>query len=285
MGAVQSKARGETFSQTKSRQRQIAADGDHRRPQLWTFVVTPTACRPNKEHGQGAGEAEDCDKGPGFVDGFHGGLPLDRRPDKRQGFRRHFSAGYVRKKLIHGQADRSCGRDISAGDRLSQLIANCWSPPIEHSVNEGETDGATEIAHQVEQPAGIGDRSGDRRPKAMRMGGRRHSMIATPRKDLRQDHLLEIGRAGLKGTERKTDGKQGKANARQNPRTQAALQEYGNGRHDELCRASDHHCFAYFKQVVNAHECKEHGHQIHRAVEPDTQNEAQRAAKREVRNL
>ena len=57
------------------------------------------------------------------------------------------------------------------------------------------------------------------------------------------------------------------------------LEDHGDGRHDELRRAGDHHDLADLHCIVIAHEGQEHGHQIDSAVEPDAEDEAEQAAK------
>jgi hypothetical protein len=152
---------------------------------------------------------------------------------------------------------------------------------IDNRVDQRDADGAAEIAHQVEQTAGVGDlrlrqraeRDSRRRQQAEHDGDAAH--------DLRPEHLLEVGGARLKRAEAKPDREQGETGGGEPARADPAFEDGGNRRGDELGQAGHQHDGADLERVVAAHEGEKHRHQIDRAEQADAEAKAQGAADRE----
>ena len=100
--------------------------------------------------------------------------------------------------------------------------------------------------------------------------------------DLRHQHLVEVGLAGLEGTPAEAQRKQRETAGHQQAAVDATFELDGDRRGQQLGEAGHQHDGADFQGPVLAHEAQEHRHQIDRAVEADAEGEAQQAADGEV---
>ena len=87
-----------------------------------------------------------------------------------------------RREVIELDADEARRIGTPGLHLLDQPVAQHRRAAIDHRVDQRDADGAAEVAHQVEQAAGVGHpRVRQHAPSASRVGGSRQNMIATPR--------------------------------------------------------------------------------------------------------
>ena len=93
------------------------------------------------------------------------------------------------------EADRLRRADISRQQANPKILGIDCAAAIQDRVDQRDADGAAEIPHQVEQPAGVGDFDFGQRAQgdARRRQQAEHDGDAAD--DLRPEHLVEIGRA------------------------------------------------------------------------------------------
>ena len=154
------------------------------------------------------------------------------------------------------EADRLCGVEITCQQACTKILTKNWTSPIEDRVDQRDADGAAEIAHQIEQSAGVGDLGLRPRSSARRVAGNRHSMMLTPRKTCGQNSRRN--RSSKSRSHSSEDRRQhAEANGGQKARVDPRFQPCSDGSGQQLHRARHHHDLADGKRCMTGARSQE----------------------------
>ena len=155
-------------------------------------------------------------------------------------------------------------------------------PPLDQCVDNSQPDRAAEIAHQVEQPAGIRhlaqreiiQRQRSRRQQAQHEGDAARALLPEQAPEIIvRRHEAVADQAG---------GEQRIARRGQPAQVALALQDGGDRRGDQLRDAGHQHDQADLERIVMAHDAEKQRQQKGRTVEPGAEREAEPAAEHEI---
>ena len=155
---------------------------------------------------------------------------------------------------------------------------------LRHRVHQRDADGAAEIAHQIEQCAGV--RQLQLRPSLHRQprGWKDAEHDPTPRSTCGRTRSSKSVWMVQKASARSPAREQGIADRHQQLAADARFQPRRHRRGHELRRARHHHDLPDLQRGVLAHESQEQRQQISRGVQSHAEHEAQQAADRKLRS-
>src|SRR6185312_117446 len=224
--------------------------------------------RDEKERAQGQERLVDAGGGGGALEERLDEI-LDRRVDRAE--RRVV-------KAFERQADEARGDGIAgleAGDEVGGMGRGAR---LQYGVDEGDPYRAAEIAHQVEEPAGIGERGARLAFERHRHGRQDAQHDAGAAQDLRPDQPGEIGLRGGATVGEEAGGEDAITERRQLARGDALVEHRGERGAEKLRHAGDDHDLADLQGGVAAHIEEEARHEIDCAVESAAEHEAVEAA-------
>src|SRR5215510_4192879 len=153
---------------------------------------------------------------------------------------------------------------------------------VDHCIDQGNSNCATEIAHKVEQAAGIVDGGLRQVPEGKLRGRQNAKHDGGAAHQLRPEHFVKIRGLGLNGTHRESYSKQQEAKRGQKPFVDAPHQEGRKRGNEKLRHARHQHDLADLERVVRSHVGEKDGHQIDRSEEAHAEHKAEQTTDRKI---